>query len=167
MKKKKKKKTHANPNLVGRLRNTGMYIVVCPCRDQVKSRLAIRHFSFSLETCCLYVCACLSQQSNKVPVVQHAHHVHPLTPLITYSNEHFSPGTPPSHLSPEILDPKTGKAFFFSPGLFSPPASTQACPRPPAGIPRTPHPSELSPYYPLSPGAVGSIAHPLGWFMPQ
>ncbi|XP_072288693.1 transcription factor 7-like 1-B isoform X4 [Eucyclogobius newberryi] len=80
--------------------------------------------------------------SNKVPVVQHAHHVHPLTPLITYSNEHFSPGTPPSHLSPEILDPKTG-------------------------IPRTPHPSELSPYYPLSPGAVGSIAHPLGWLMPQ
>uniref|UniRef100_A0AAX7UIT6 HMG box domain-containing protein n=1 Tax=Astatotilapia calliptera TaxID=8154 RepID=A0AAX7UIT6_ASTCA len=81
-------------------------------------------------------------QSNKVPVVQHAHHVHPLTPLITYSNEHFSPGTPPSHLSPEILDPKTG-------------------------IPRTPHPSELSPYYPLSPGAVGSIAHPLSWLMPQ
>uniref|UniRef100_A0A8D3DBS0 Transcription factor 7 like 1b n=1 Tax=Scophthalmus maximus TaxID=52904 RepID=A0A8D3DBS0_SCOMX len=80
--------------------------------------------------------------SNKVPVVQHAHHVHPLTPLITYSNEHFSPGTPPSHLSPEILDPKTG-------------------------IPRTPHPSELSPYYPLSPGAVGSIAHPLGWLMQQ
>ncbi|XP_061907205.1 transcription factor 7-like 1-A isoform X1 [Entelurus aequoreus] len=80
--------------------------------------------------------------SNKVPVVQHAHHVHPLTPLITYSNEHFSPGTPPSHLSPEILDPKTG-------------------------IPRTPHPSELSPYYPLSPSAVGSIAHPLGWLMPQ
>lgn len=38
---------------------------------------------------------------------------------------------------------------------------------PPAGIPRTPHPSELSPYYPLSPGAVGSIAHPLSWFMQQ
>ncbi|KAJ7994237.1 hypothetical protein DPEC_G00263810 [Dallia pectoralis] len=80
--------------------------------------------------------------SNKVPVVQHAHHVHPLTPLITYSNEHFSPGTPPSHLSPEILGPKTG-------------------------IPRTPHPSELSPYYPLSPGAVGQIPHPLGWLVPQ
>lgn len=48
-------------------------------------------------------------QSNKVPVVQHAH-MHPLTPLITYSNEHFSPGTPPAHLSPEILDPKTGTA---------------------------------------------------------
>ncbi|KAA0704342.1 Transcription factor 7-like 1-A HMG box transcription factor 3-A [Triplophysa tibetana] len=81
-------------------------------------------------------------KSNKVPVVQHSHHVHPLTPLITYSNEHFSPGTPPSHLSPDILDPKTG-------------------------IPRTPHPSELSPYYPLSPGAVGQIPHPLGWLVPQ
>uniref|UniRef100_A0A672SJT3 Transcription factor 7 like 1b n=1 Tax=Sinocyclocheilus grahami TaxID=75366 RepID=A0A672SJT3_SINGR len=79
--------------------------------------------------------------SNKVPVVQHAH-MHPLTPLITYSSEHFSPGTPPAHLSPEILDPKTG-------------------------IPRTPHPSELSPYYPLSPGAVGQIPHPLGWLIPQ
>ncbi|XP_067251605.1 transcription factor 7-like 1-B [Chanodichthys erythropterus] len=79
--------------------------------------------------------------SNKVPVVQHAH-MHPLTPLITYSNEHFSPGTPPTHLSPEILDPKTG-------------------------IPRTPHPSELSPYYPLSPGAMGQIPHPLGWLVPQ
>lgn len=67
-----------------------------------------------LDTCYLLVSSCsycisVFQQSNKVPVVQHAHHVHPLTPLITYSNEHFSPGTPPSHLSPEILDPKTGK----------------------------------------------------------
>ncbi|XP_032099387.1 transcription factor 7-like 1 [Sapajus apella] len=79
--------------------------------------------------------------SNKVPVVQHPHHMHPLTPLITYSNDHFSPGSPPTHLSPEI-DPKTG-------------------------IPRPPHPSELSPYYPLSPGAVGQIAHPLGWLVPQ
>ncbi|XP_039379590.1 transcription factor 7-like 1 isoform X2 [Mauremys reevesii] len=79
--------------------------------------------------------------SNKVPVVQHAHHMHPLTPLITYSSDHFSPGSPPSHLSPEI-DPKTG-------------------------IPRPPHPSELSPYYPLSPGAVGQIPHALGWLVPQ
>ncbi|XP_030889888.1 transcription factor 7-like 1 isoform X3 [Leptonychotes weddellii] len=80
--------------------------------------------------------------SNKVPVVQPPHHMHPLTPLITYSNDHFSPGSPPTHLSPEI-DPKT------------------------AGIPRPPHPSELSPYYPLSPGAVGQIPHPLGWLVPQ
>ncbi|KAI5094670.1 transcription factor 7-like 1-B, partial [Silurus meridionalis] len=79
--------------------------------------------------------------SNKVPVVQHAH-MHPLTPLITYSNDHFPPATPPAHLSPELLDPKTG-------------------------IPRTPHPSELSPYYPLSPGTVGQIPHPLGWLVPQ
>ncbi|XP_062452824.1 transcription factor 7-like 1 isoform X2 [Rhea pennata] len=79
--------------------------------------------------------------ANKVPVVQHAHHMHPLTPLITYSNDHFSPGSPPAHLSPEI-DPKTG-------------------------IPRPPHPSELPPYYPLSPGAVGQIPHPLGWLVPQ
>ncbi|XP_027701948.1 transcription factor 7-like 1 isoform X2 [Vombatus ursinus] len=82
-----------------------------------------------------------ARTSNKVPVVQHPHHMHPLTPLITYSNDHFSPGSPPAHLSPEI-DPKTG-------------------------IPRPPHPAELSPYYPLSPGAVGQIPHPLGWLVPQ
>ncbi|XP_064256334.1 transcription factor 7-like 1 isoform X2 [Passer domesticus] len=79
--------------------------------------------------------------SNKVPVVQHAHHMHPLTPLITYSSEPFPPGSPPAHLSPEI-DPKTG-------------------------IPRPPHPPELPPYYPLSPGAVGQLPHPLGWLVPQ
>ncbi|ERE79276.1 transcription factor 7-like 2-like isoform 1 [Cricetulus griseus] len=45
-------------------------------------------------------------ESNKVPVVQHPHHVHPLTPLITYSNEHFTPGNPPPHL-PADVDPKT------------------------------------------------------------
>lgn len=48
-------------------------------------------------------------QSNKVPVVQHPHHMHPLTPLITYSSDHFPPGSPPTHLSPEI-DPKTGES---------------------------------------------------------
>uniref|UniRef100_A0A4W3I9Z4 Transcription factor 7 like 2 n=1 Tax=Callorhinchus milii TaxID=7868 RepID=A0A4W3I9Z4_CALMI len=79
--------------------------------------------------------------SNKVPVVQHPHHVHPLTPLITYSNEHFTPGNPPPHL-PADVDPKTG-------------------------IPRPPHPSDISPYYPLSPGTVGQIPHPLGWLVPQ
>lgn len=50
----------------------------------------------------------LLPQSNKVPVVQHPHHVHPLTPLITYSNEHFTPGNPPPHL-PADVDPKTGR----------------------------------------------------------
>lgn len=76
--------------------------------------------------------------SNKVPVVQHPHHVHPLTPLITYSNEHFTPGNPPPHLQADV-DPKTG-------------------------IPRPPHPSDISSYYPLSPG---QIPHPLGWLVPQ
>ncbi|XP_012737820.2 transcription factor 7-like 2 isoform X12 [Fundulus heteroclitus] len=79
--------------------------------------------------------------SNKVPVVQHPHHVHPLTPLITYSNEHFTPGNPPPHLQTDV-DPKTG-------------------------IPRPPHPPDISPYYPLSPGTVGQIPHPLGWLVPQ
>ncbi|XP_057214093.1 transcription factor 7-like 2 isoform X11 [Triplophysa rosa] len=82
-----------------------------------------------------------ARTSNKVPVVQHPHHVHPLTPLITYSNEHFTPGNPPPHLQGDV-DPKTG-------------------------IPRAPHPSEISPYYPLSPGTVGQIPQPLGWLVPQ
>lgn len=55
-------------------------------------------------------------QSNKVPVVQHPHHVHPLTPLITYSNEHFTPGNPPPHL-PADVDPKTGKLGNSNKGL--------------------------------------------------
>uniref|UniRef100_A0A8C9PHH9 Transcription factor 7 like 2 n=1 Tax=Spermophilus dauricus TaxID=99837 RepID=A0A8C9PHH9_SPEDA len=78
--------------------------------------------------------------SNKVPVVQHPHHVHPLTPLITYSNEHITPGKPTPHL------PATG--------LVGPSS---------LGIPRPPHPPDISPYYPLSPGTVGQIPHPLGW----
>lgn len=41
-------------------------------------------------------------------MVQHPHHVHPLTPLITYSNEHFTPGNPPPHLQTDV-DPKTGR----------------------------------------------------------
>ncbi|XP_043105249.1 transcription factor 7-like 2 isoform X2 [Puntigrus tetrazona] len=83
----------------------------------------------------------IPRASNKVPVVQHPHHVHPLTPLITYSNEHFTPGNPPPHLQADV-DPKTG-------------------------IPRPPHPPDISPYYPLSPGTVGQIPHPLGWLVPQ
>ncbi|KAG7227962.1 hypothetical protein INR49_005583 [Caranx melampygus] len=35
------------------------------------------------------------------------------------------------------------------------------------GIPRPPHPPDISPYYPLSPGTVGQIPHPLGWLVPQ
>uniref|UniRef100_A0AAZ3Q7X9 HMG box domain-containing protein n=1 Tax=Oncorhynchus tshawytscha TaxID=74940 RepID=A0AAZ3Q7X9_ONCTS len=82
-----------------------------------------------------------ARTSNKVPVVQHPHHVHPLTPLITYSNEHFTPGNPPPHLQGDV-DPKTG-------------------------IPRPPQHPDISPYYPLSPGSVGQLPHPLGWLVPQ
>lgn len=60
----------------------------------------------------LTVLTFFSWQSNKVPVVQHPHHVHPLTPLITYSNEHFTPGNPPPHL-PADVDPKTGRWEVF------------------------------------------------------
>lgn len=48
-------------------------------------------------------------QSNKVPVVQPSHAVHPLTPLITYSDEHFSPGSHPSHL-PSDVNSKQGES---------------------------------------------------------
>ena len=121
-------------------------------------------------------------QSNKVPVVQHTPHMHPLTPLITYGNEHFSPTSPPAHLSPEILDPKSGTQPLsgistWDPShepsiLHSAPLVCESNPPPPPrclspGVPRTPHPAELSPYYPLSPGAVGQIHHPLGWLVPQ
>ncbi|OWK51336.1 Transcription factor 7-like 1 [Lonchura striata] len=56
-----------------------------------------------------------ARTSNKVPVVQHAHHVHPLTPLITYSSEPFPPGSPPGHLAPDI-DPKTAWLWALQPG---------------------------------------------------
>ncbi|KAG8134480.1 hypothetical protein E2320_007590 [Naja naja] len=46
--------------------------------------------------------------SNKVPVVQPSHAVHPLTPLITYSDEHFSPGTHPSHLPSDVSTKQGG-----------------------------------------------------------
>ncbi|CDQ76146.1 unnamed protein product [Oncorhynchus mykiss] len=49
----------------------------------------------------------------------------------------FPPRTPPPHLSPDT------------------------------GLPRTPHPAELSPYYPLSPGGMGHMTHPLGWLPGQ
>lgn len=43
-----------------------------------------------------------SLQSNKVPVVQPSHGVHPLTPLIPYSNDHFSHGSHSPHLPADI-----------------------------------------------------------------
>ncbi|ETE67199.1 Lymphoid enhancer-binding factor 1, partial [Ophiophagus hannah] len=77
------------------------------------------------------------RSSNKVPVVQPSHAVHPLTPLITYSDEHFSPGTHPSHLPSDV--------------------STKQ------GMNRHPPGPDISTFYPLSPGSVGQITPPLGW----
>ncbi|NXS00219.1 LEF1 factor, partial [Oxylabes madagascariensis] len=76
--------------------------------------------------------------SNKVPVVQPSHAVHPLTPLITYSDEHFSPGSHPSHVPSDV-------------------SSKQ-------GMSRHPPAPDLPTFYPLSPGGVGQITPPLGWF---
>nr|XP_009500302.1 PREDICTED: lymphoid enhancer-binding factor 1 [Phalacrocorax carbo] len=75
--------------------------------------------------------------SNKVPVVQPSHAVHPLTPLITYSDEHFSPGSHPSHIPSDV-------------------SSKQ-------GMSRHPPAPDLPTFYPLSPGGVGQITPPLGW----
>ncbi|XP_059122221.1 lymphoid enhancer-binding factor 1 isoform X6 [Peromyscus eremicus] len=79
----------------------------------------------------------IPRTSNKVPVVQPSHAVHPLTPLITYSDEHFSPGSHPSHI-PSDVNPKQGMS-------------------------RHPPAPEIPTFYPLSPGAVGQITPPLGW----
>ncbi|KAM6441362.1 lymphoid enhancer-binding factor 1 isoform 3-T7 [Liasis olivaceus] len=80
----------------------------------------------------------IPRTSNKVPVVQPSHAVHPLTPLITYSDEHFSPGTHPSHLPSDVNTKQ--------------------------GMTRHPPGPDLSTFYPLSPGSVGQITPPLGWF---
>ncbi|XP_061626771.1 lymphoid enhancer-binding factor 1 isoform X2 [Phyllopteryx taeniolatus] len=78
-----------------------------------------------------------SQKSNKVPVVQPSHAVHPLTPLITYSDEHFAPG---SHSGHHPQDTK------------------------PQGMSRH-HPGpDMANFYSLSPGGVGQLTPPLGWF---
>ncbi|KAM6986918.1 transcription factor 7-like 1-A isoform 2-T3 [Aplochiton taeniatus] len=64
-------------------------------------------------------------------------HMAHLPPLLSYSPDSFPPRTPPPHLSPDT------------------------------GMSRTPHPAELSPYYPLSPGGMAQIPHPLGWLQGQ
>uniref|UniRef100_A0A3P8PLB7 HMG box domain-containing protein n=1 Tax=Astatotilapia calliptera TaxID=8154 RepID=A0A3P8PLB7_ASTCA len=79
-----------------------------------------------------------SHLSSSVPIVQHPHVSH-LHPLLSYSPEAFSP-------------PRT------SPG-FSPEAGK----RHPSGVSRSPHAS----CYPVSPGAMPQIPHPLGWLQGQ
>uniref|UniRef100_A0A4W3HEG5 Lymphoid enhancer-binding factor 1 n=1 Tax=Callorhinchus milii TaxID=7868 RepID=A0A4W3HEG5_CALMI len=75
--------------------------------------------------------------SNKVPVVQPSHAIHPLTPLITYSDEHFAPGVHPTHIPTDVNSKR--------------------------GIHRHPPGPEMPTFYPLSPGGVGQLTPPLGW----
>ncbi|XP_019110900.1 lymphoid enhancer-binding factor 1 isoform X11 [Larimichthys crocea] len=80
----------------------------------------------------------MPRTSNKVPVVQPSHAVHPLTPLITYSDEHFAPGSHSGH-HPQDANNKQGMSRH--------------------------HPGPDMPnFYSLSPGGVGQITPPLGWF---
>nr|XP_025038464.1 lymphoid enhancer-binding factor 1 isoform X4 [Pelodiscus sinensis] len=79
----------------------------------------------------------IPRTSNKVPVVQPSHAVHPLTPLITYSDEHFSPGSHPSHIPSDVNSKQ--------------------------GMSRHPQAPDIPTFYPLSPGGVGQITPPLGW----
>ncbi|XP_061108728.1 lymphoid enhancer-binding factor 1-like isoform X1 [Conger conger] len=79
----------------------------------------------------------MPRTSNKVPVVQPSHAVHPLTPLITYSDEHFAPGPHSGHHTQD-LNSKQGMQRH--------------------------HPGpDIANFYPLSPGGVGQVTPPLGW----
>ncbi|KFR01823.1 Lymphoid enhancer-binding factor 1, partial [Opisthocomus hoazin] len=76
--------------------------------------------------------------SNKVPVVQPSHGVHPLTPLIPYSNDHFSHGSHSPHLPADINQKQ--------------------------GVHRPSQTSDIPGFYPLPPGGVGQITPSMGWF---
>ncbi|KAM6972667.1 lymphoid enhancer-binding factor 1 isoform 4-T4 [Aplochiton taeniatus] len=80
----------------------------------------------------------MGRTSNKVPVVQPSHAVHPLTPLITYSDEHFAPGPHSGH-HPQDVNGKQGMG-------------------------RHHQGPDMTNFYSLSPGGVGQITPPLGWF---
>ncbi|XP_061596508.1 transcription factor 7 isoform X10 [Cololabis saira] len=77
----------------------------------------------------------VSPSSNKVSVVQQSHGMHPLTSLLPYSNDHFSPSPP--HL-PTDMSQKTGVHRHQS--------------------------QDLSGYYSLSPGGVSQITPSMSWF---
>ncbi|XP_078241859.1 transcription factor 7 isoform X11 [Pogona vitticeps] len=75
--------------------------------------------------------------SNKVPVVQPSHGVHPLTPLIPYSNEHFSHGSHSPHLPADISQKQ--------------------------GVHRPSQTSDVSGFYSLPPSGVGQVTPSMGW----
>ncbi|XP_050569591.1 transcription factor 7 isoform X3 [Cygnus atratus] len=80
----------------------------------------------------------MSPLSNKVPVVQPSHGVHPLTPLIPYSNDHFSHGSHSPHLPADINQKQ--------------------------GVHRPSQTSDIPGFYPLPPAGVGQITPSMGWF---
>ncbi|KAG2462311.1 TF7L2 factor, partial [Polypterus senegalus] len=69
------------------------------------------------------------------------------------------------HLSsvPVVLIPSRAAALSWSGGGVAPLPVLLGVPAGYHCIPRPPHPPDISPYYPLSPGTVGQIPHPLGW----
>nr|XP_009677729.1 PREDICTED: transcription factor 7 [Struthio camelus australis] len=79
----------------------------------------------------------MSPLSNKVPVVQPSHGVHPLTPLIPYSNDHFSHGSHSPHFPADINQKQ--------------------------GVHRPSQTSDIPGFYPLPPGGVGQITPSMGW----
>ncbi|KAM6251502.1 transcription factor 7 isoform 2-T2 [Porphyrio hochstetteri] len=79
----------------------------------------------------------MSPLSNKVPVVQPSHGVHPLTPLIPYGNDHFSHGSHSPHLPADINQKQ--------------------------GVHRPSQTSDIPGFYPLPPGGVGQITPSMGW----
>ncbi|XP_008102964.1 transcription factor 7 isoform X4 [Anolis carolinensis] len=79
----------------------------------------------------------MSPLSNKVPVGQPSHGVHPLTPLIPYSNEHFSHGSHSPHLPADISQKQ--------------------------GVHRPSQTSDIPGFYSLPPTGVGQITSSMGW----
>ncbi|KAL3970746.1 exocyst complex component 5 [Sarotherodon galilaeus] len=88
----------------------------------------------SASSCRLHSSPFLSFPSNKVSVVQQSHGMHPLTSLLPYSNDHFSPSSP--HL-PTDMSQKTGVHRHQS--------------------------QDLSGYYSLPPGGVSQITPSMSW----
>ncbi|XP_069508646.1 transcription factor 7 isoform X3 [Ambystoma mexicanum] len=80
----------------------------------------------------------MSHLSNKVPVVQPSHGVHPLTPLIPYSNEHFNHNPHSPHLPADANHKQ--------------------------GVHRSSQSPDLSGFYSLPPSSVGQMTPSMGWF---
>uniref|UniRef100_A0A3B3UHG3 Transcription factor 7 like 1a n=1 Tax=Poecilia latipinna TaxID=48699 RepID=A0A3B3UHG3_9TELE len=97
--------------------------------------------------------ATLLHYSNSVPVVQHPHMTH-LRPLLSYSPEAFSPQRASPGFSPEPGKQLLPASCFLLPTSCIPTTSAP-------GMSRSPHTA----CYPMSPGGMTPIPHPLGWLL--